>query len=63
VIEKIETEILAVDKSFMEPGNSSEAHEIDYNRYRELKDQLNEEMNRWTLYSEELDAFIKDKSE
>jgi ATP-binding cassette subfamily F protein 3 len=63
VIEKIETEILAVDKSFMEPGNSSEAHEIDYNRYRELKDQLNEEMNKWTLYSEELDAFIKDKEE
>ncbi|MBK9390598.1 MAG: ATP-binding cassette domain-containing protein [Bacteroidetes bacterium] len=63
VIEKIETQILAVDKSFMEPGNSSEAHEIDYSRYRELKDQLNEEMNKWTLYSEELEAFIKDKEE
>jgi ATP-binding cassette subfamily F protein 3 len=26
-IEKIEAEIIAVDKSFMEPGNSSEAHD------------------------------------
>ncbi len=63
VIEKIEAEILAVDKSFMEPGNSTDAHEMDYNRYRELKDQLNEEMNKWTLYSEELEAFIKNKNE
>ncbi len=63
LIEKIEAEIVAVDKSFMEPGSISESHELDYNRYRDLKDQLNEEMNRWTLYSEELEQFIKDKSE
>ena len=60
LIEKIEAEILAVDKSFMEPGNYSETHELDYNRYRELKEQLNDEMNRWTQYSEELDNFIKE---
>jgi ATP-binding cassette subfamily F protein 3 len=63
LIEKIEAEILAVDKSFMEPGNSSESHEIDYNRYRDLKESLNEEMNRWTQYSEELEKFVKEKSE
>ena len=45
VIEKIEAEIMAVDKSFMEPGNSSEAHEDDYEKYQELKEKLNEEMN------------------
>jgi len=60
LIEKIEGEILAVDKSFMEPGNYSETHELDYNRYRDLKEQLNDEMNRWTQYSEELDNFIKE---
>jgi ATP-binding cassette subfamily F protein 3 len=59
VIEKLEAEILTVDKSFMEPGNSSEAHEIDYNRYRDLKDQLNEEMDKWTLYSDEVEEFLK----
>jgi ATP-binding cassette subfamily F protein 3 len=60
LIGNIESEILAVDKSFMEPGNSSEAHEKNYTRYRELKDQLNGEMNKWTLYSEELEKYQKD---
>lgn len=58
-IGEIEAEIQAVDKSFMEPGNSSEIHDRDYRRYQDLRDQLNEEMNRWTQYSEELDNFIK----
>ncbi|HBH85869.1 MAG TPA: glycosyl transferase family 2 [Bacteroidales bacterium] len=62
VIEKIEAEINAVDKSFMEPGNTSEAHEIDYEKYRELKEQLNEEMNKWAHYSEELEDYLKEKS-
>ena len=63
LIAKIEAEILAVDKSFMEPGNSSEEHETAYHRYRDLKDQLNEEMNKWTQYSEELENYIKEKGE
>ncbi|MBI5008559.1 MAG: hypothetical protein HZB98_02680, partial [Bacteroidia bacterium] len=63
LIAKIEAEILAVDKSFMAPGNSSEAHDIAYHRYRELKDQLNEEMNKWTQYSQELEDYIKEKGE
>jgi ATP-binding cassette subfamily F protein 3 len=57
-IEKLESEIDAVDKSFMEPGNSTGTYEIDYNRYRELKEKLNEEMQNWTRYSEELEDFI-----
>ena len=61
VIVKIEAEIHAVDKSFMEPGNTSEEHEIDYNRYRELKEQLNKEMNKWALYSEEMEEYLKEK--
>jgi ATP-binding cassette subfamily F protein 3 len=58
-IEKIESEIIAVDKSFMEPGNSSEAHEIDYKEYQDLKEKLNEEMNRWAIYSQEVEEFLQ----
>jgi ATP-binding cassette, subfamily F, member 3 len=59
LIEKIEDEIKAVDKSFMEPGNYSESHQLDYQNYQDLRDKLNEEMNNWTLYSNELEEFIK----
>lgn len=58
-IEQIESEIKAVDKSFMEPGNSSDIHEQNYLKYQELREQLNEEMNNWTKYSEEIDEFLK----
>jgi ATP-binding cassette subfamily F protein 3 len=58
-IGKIEAEIIAVDKSFMEPGNSSEAHEIDYKKYQDLKEHLNEEMNRWAQYSQEVEEFLQ----
>ena len=58
-IEKIEAEIIAVDKSFMEPGNSSEAHEIDYKKYQDLKEQLNEEMNKWAITARRLKSFYK----
>jgi ATP-binding cassette subfamily F protein 3 len=62
LIEKIEAEIISVDKSFMEPGNSSEAHEIDYRKYQDLKEQLNEEMNKWALYSQEVEEFLRNNS-
>jgi ATP-binding cassette subfamily F protein 3 len=59
LIEKLESEINAVDKSFMEPDSYSDASQINYERYRDLKEQLNEEMERWTQYSEETENFIK----
>ncbi len=59
MIEKLESEIQAVDKTFMEPGNYSSDHEENYERYRELKDQLNEEMNRWTILSQEVEEFLQ----
>jgi ATP-binding cassette, subfamily F, member 3 len=59
LIEKLESEIQAVDKTFMEPGNYSSDHEANYERYRELKDQLNEEMNRWTILSQEVEEFLQ----
>jgi len=58
-IEKLEAEISAVDKSFMESGNTSETDERDYEKYRDLKDRLNDEMNKWTLYSLEVDEFLQ----
>jgi ATP-binding cassette subfamily F protein 3 len=62
VIERIEAEIIAVDKSFMEPGNSSEAHEDDYKKYQDLREKLNDEMNRWAQYSQEVEEFLKTSS-
>ncbi|TAL69674.1 MAG: ABC transporter ATP-binding protein [Bacteroidetes bacterium] len=59
LIEKIEAEIIAVDKAFMEPGNSTEAHDIDYRKYQDLKEQLNEEMNKWAIYSHEVEEFLR----
>ena len=63
LIEKLEAGINAVDKSFMEPGSTSEAHEIDYNRYRELKEELNVEMTKWAQYSEELEEYSKENNQ
>jgi ATP-binding cassette subfamily F protein 3 len=62
LIEKIEAEIMAVDKTFMEPGNTSEAHDINYRKYQDLREQLNEEMNKWTLYSQEVEEFLRNNS-
>jgi ATP-binding cassette, subfamily F, member 3 len=59
LIEKLEKEILAVDKAFMEPGNYSPENEADYERYRNLKDQLNEEMDRWTSLSQDVEDFLQ----
>lgn len=62
-IGKLEEEISAVDKSFMEIGNSSDSHNLNFEKYQTLKESLNEEMQRWTQYSEELENFINNKSE
>jgi ATP-binding cassette subfamily F protein 3 len=61
-IEKTEAEIIAVDKSFMEPGNNSSADEKEYLRYQDLKEHLNEEMNKWAEYSEEVEDFLRNNS-
>ena len=61
-IEEIEAEIIAVDKAFMEPGNNSASDEKEYVRYQDLKEQLNEEMNKWAQYSEEVEEFLRNNS-
>lgn len=61
-IEKLESEIMAVDKAFMEPGNNSAADEQEYIRYQDLKEQLNVEMNKWAQYSQDVEEFFKANS-
>lgn len=58
-IDRLETQLQAVDKSFMEPGNSSEVHNRNFQVYQELREQLGREMEKWTEYSEELENFMK----
>ncbi len=59
LIEKLEAEIQAVDKTFMEAGNYTPDHEANYEKYRDLKAQLNEEMNKWTILSQEVEEFLQ----
>lgn len=59
----IESELQAVDKSFMEPGNSSEMHNQNFTKYQDLREQLGEEMNRWTEYSEDLESLMNSKTD
>ena len=63
LIERIEAEIQAVDKTFMEPESNNADHEANYEKYRELRDKLNEEMNRWTVLSQEIEEFLQNKPE
>jgi len=46
----------------MEPGNSSESHDLDYKKYQDLKENLSEEMNRWTQYSLEVEEFLQNNN-
>jgi ATP-binding cassette, subfamily F, member 3 len=57
-IEKMEIELSAMDKELMTTTSSSESAGI-YKRYEDLRYQLNKEMNNWTLYSHEVDEFLK----
>ena len=57
-IEMMETELLAMDKELMTTASSSESAGI-YQKYEDLRKQLNEEMNKWTLHSHEVDKFLK----
>ena len=62
MIENIESQIIDVDKAFMEPGNSSGTHDDNYKKYQELKELLNEEMDRWAVYSQEVEEFLRNNS-
>ena len=61
-IEKMEAELIVIDKALMNPEHPTSGEENIYSIYVELKRRLNDEMNRWTTYSHEVEEFIKNTS-
>jgi ATP-binding cassette, subfamily F, member 3 len=57
-IERMENELSDLHKDLMTTFGSDESVDI-YRSYEDLKNRLNEEMNNWTLYSHEVDEFLK----
>ena len=58
-IEEMEREIAEMDLKLADPVSQGTADEQFYNRYNELKKQLNETMTLWGEYTHELEAFLK----
>ena len=59
VIENIENEISGLDKSFATGSNEIAEAEDFFKRYQELKELLNEEMEKWEQYTDEVEVFLK----
>ena len=59
-IEKIENEISGLDKSFAAESNAPDEAENFFKRYQELKELLDEEMDKWAQYTDDVEVFIKD---
>jgi ATP-binding cassette subfamily F protein 3 len=60
-IERMESELSALDKELMKAATSTDSAGI-YMNYEELRRRLNEEMNNWTVYSHDVDEFLKNNS-
>lgn len=58
-IEKIENEISGLDKSFASESNAPDETENFFKRYQELKELLDEEMDKWAQYTDDVEVFIK----
>jgi ATP-binding cassette, subfamily F, member 3 len=58
-IEKIENEISGLDKSFTSESNAPAEAEDFFKRYQELKVLLDEEMEKWAQYTDDVEVFIK----
>jgi ATP-binding cassette subfamily F protein 3 len=58
-IERIEAEILSLDKTLNSADHSAvETHDY-YIRYQELKEQHNAEMDRWAQYTHDVEVFLQ----
>jgi ATP-binding cassette subfamily F protein 3 len=58
-IVRLEAEISALDKALNSPDHSfTETHDF-FNKYQELKEQHNEEMNRWEQYTHDVEVFLQ----
>ena len=58
-IEKIENEISGLDKTFASESNAPDEAENFFKRYQELKELLDEEMDKWAQYTDDVEVFIK----
>jgi len=58
-IVKMEAELNTLEKIISEPGQSQVNHEEIYRKYEDLKISLNEEMNKWTIYSHEVEEYMQ----
>jgi ATP-binding cassette subfamily F protein 3 len=59
VIENIENEISGLDKSIAIGSNEQAEAEDFFMRYQELKELLNEEMEKWEQYTDDVEVFLK----
>ncbi|MCX6333250.1 MAG: ABC-F family ATP-binding cassette domain-containing protein [Bacteroidia bacterium] len=59
-IENIETEISLLDRVMSSTDHSASEANDSYVKYQELKVRHNEEMNRWTQYTHDVEVFLKD---
>ena len=60
-IERMENELSDLHKDLMTTFGSDESVDI-YRSYEDLKNRLNEEMNNWTIFSHEVDEFLKNSN-
>ena len=59
-IENLELQIARMDDHLSSPDHSpAETHDF-YLRYQDLKEKLNEEMNRWAQYTHDVEVFLKE---
>ncbi len=60
-IESMEEELRKMDRQLADTSNPGDSGEV-YRKYEELKHNLNEEMNRWTQYSHEIELFLRNNN-
>ena len=58
-IARLESEISALDKIMNQPGQPAADMDEFYRKYQELREQHNEEMNRWAQYTNEVEVFLQ----
>lgn len=58
-IEKIENEISRLDETFASHENTQAEAENFFRHYQELKETLNEEMEKWAQYTGDVEVFLK----
>jgi len=58
-IERLESEISAIDKILSQSGRPAEEMDKLYIKYQELSEHHNQEMNRWEQYTHDVEVFLK----